>query len=199
MLVEISRLAALPDGELVAQWSARSLEAASARHPGHAAAANRAPSRSAYAATRRAPRKPEDRIVQLLLMQASWWDRLTAEDHELLHSLASPHGELVGWLESDLNEHGPRPWAALRAALGADASLQTTAANWGDEVDDGEADFSDLRRLIDGRLLEALEAQQRLLADSVATNAAAREAYQRLFVRMRQLKKRIDPGAESLR
>ena len=38
-----------------------------------------------------------------------------------------------------------------------------------------------------------------MLADSVATNAAAREAYQRLFVRMRQLKKRLDPGAESLR
>ena len=199
MLVEISRLAALPDGELVAQWSARSLETAPARRPGHVAAANRAPQRSAYAATRRAPRKPEDRIVQLLLMQASWWDRLTAEDHELLHGLASPHGELVGWLESDLNEHGPRPWAALRAALGADASLQTTVANWGDEADDGEADFSDLRRLIDGRLLEALEEQQRMLADSVATNAAAREAYQRLFVRMRQLKKRLDPGAESLR
>lgn len=194
ILVEIARLAALPDGELVAQWATGTIEPARARQPGPAAAVGRPPARSAYAATRRAPRKPEDRIVQLLLMQASWWDRLTAEDHELLHGLAAPHGELVGWLESDLTEHGPRPWAALRAALGSDARLQTTVANWADDIDDGDAEFSDLRRLLDGRLLEALAAQQRLLADTVATDPVARENYQRMFERMRQLKQRLEPG-----
>ena len=199
VLVEIARAAALPDGELVAQWSTRSIDAAAPRHQAHSTVATRTPPRSAYAATRRAPRKPEDRIVQLLLMQATWWDRLTAEDHELLHGLAAPHGELVGWLESDLNEHGPRPWAALRAALGADERLQSTVANWADDVDDGQADFSDLRRLLDGRLLDALAEQQRVLADTAATDPAARVAYQQLFERMRRLKQGLDPGVESLR
>ena len=198
MLAEISRQAALPDGELMAQWSIRSSETAPAKYPGHAPASHGAPARSSYAATRRAPRRPEDRIVQLLLMQASWWDRLTAEDHDLLHGMTAPHRELVGWLESDLTEHGPRPWAALRAALAADAGLQATVADWVDEVDENEADFSDLRRLLDGRLLEALGAQQRLLAGTAATDPAAREAYQRLFDRMRQLKQRLGPGVGSL-
>ena len=198
MLAEISRQAALPDGELVAQWSTRSSDIAPTKYQGHVPASNRTPSRSSYTATRHAPRRPEDRIVQLLLMQASWWDRLTAEDHELLHGLAAPHGELVGWLESDLTEHGPRPWAALRAALAADAGLQAAVNDWVDEVDESEADFSDLRRLLDGRLLEALAVQQRLLAGTAATDPAAREAYQRLFDRMRQLKQRLGPGVGSL-
>lgn len=199
MVAEISRLAVLPEGELLAQWSTRPIDSASAKSHGYAARPNRAPMRSAFAATRRAPRKPEDRIVQLLLMQAAWWDRLTTEDRELLHGLAPPHGQLVGWLETDLTEYGPRPWAALRAALGADAQLQAVVADWVDEVDDGEADFSDLRRLLDGRLLESLAARQRLLVDSVATDPAAKATYQRLFERMRQLKQRLDPGVESLR
>ena len=79
---------------------------------------HRPPAGAGFAATRRAPRRPEDRIVSLLLLQAVWWDRLTAEDHELLHALPAPHGDLLAWLERDIVEHGPRPWAAMRTALG---------------------------------------------------------------------------------
>jgi DNA primase len=195
MLAEFNRLAGLSEGELQGQWTA-----APAPAPGEAIsrdAARRAVVRGRYAATRRAPRRPEDRIVQLLLMRASWWDRLTAEDQDLLHALPAPHGEMIAWLESDLMEHGARPWAALRAALGANEPLQAAVAHWADDHDDGEPDFSDLRRLLDGRLLEALGAQQRALADTAASDPAAREVFQRLFERMRQLKQRLGPGAES--
>jgi DNA primase len=195
MLTELTRLAGLPDGELQGQWTAAAAAPAAARsrpEPGRIP-----PSRAGYAATRRAPRRPEDRIVQLLLMQAAWWDRLSAEDHELLHALPPPLGALVAWLESDLMEHGPRPWASLRAALGGNESLQAVVAQWGDDRDDGEADFADLRRLLDGRMLESLGAQQRALAESVATDPVARETFQRLFERMRQLKQRLGPGAET--
>jgi DNA primase len=195
MLTELSRTAGLPEGELQGQWTA-----APAPVPGTAPtreAGRRAAARSGYAATRRAPRRPEDRIVQLLLMQAAWWDRLTAEDHDLLHALPAPLGELIAWLERDLMEHGARPWAALRAALGANEPLRTAVAQWADDRDDSEADFADLRRLLDGRLLESLGAQQRALAETVANDPAAREAFQRLFERMRQLKQRLGPGAEA--
>jgi len=195
MLTELNRLAELPEGELVGQWTQ-----ASAGGTGIASSRNE-PRRSSamanYAATRRAPRRPEDRIVQLLLMQGSWWDRLTAEDHELLHGLPPPHGELIAWLESDLTEHGVRPWAALRAALGSNEPLQAVMAQWADDRDDIDADFTDLRRLIDGRLLDILGAQQRALGDSVATDPAARQAFQRLFERMRLLKQRLGPAASS--
>ena len=192
MLSELTRLAGLPEGELQGQWTA----APAAQ--GNAPFKPRPSTRSAYAASRRAPRRPEDRIVQILLMQATWWDQLTVEDHELLHALPTPHGELIAWLESDLMEHGARPWAALRAALGEHEALQATVAQWGDDAQDDETDFGDLRRLLDGRLLEMLGSQQRALADTVASDPAARVTFQRLFERMRQLKQRLGPGAESV-
>jgi DNA primase len=195
MLSELTRLAGLPEGELQGQWvkpASSPTAAAPRRDPGRKPVPH-----GGFAATRRAPRRPEDRIVQLLLMQAAWWDRLTVEDHELLHALPSPHGKLIAWLESDLMEHGARPWAALRAALGEHELLHAAVTTWGDDGDDSEAVFSDLRRLLDGRLLEQLKAQQRALADSVATDPVAREAFQRLFKRMQDLTHRLGPGAEA--
>ena len=197
MLTELTRLAALPEGELQAQWQPT---AAVGSAPGGAfrVGARRRPSAiGSHAASRRAPRRPEDRIVQSLLMQAAWWDRLTVEDHELLHALPAPHGELIAWLESDLMEHGARPWAALRAALGGNEHLQAAVAHWADDQDDSEADFAGLRRLLDGRLLESLGAQQRALADSVSSDPQARASFQRLFERMRLLKRRLGPGADA--
>jgi DNA primase len=195
MLTELTRLAGLPEGELHGQWTTPASATAGSTHR-RDAGRRPAPQRG-FAATRRAPRRPEDRIVQLLLMQAAWWDRLTVEDHELLHALPAPHGELIAWLESELMEHGARPWAALRAALGEHELLHAAVATWGDDGDDSEAAFSDLRRLLDGRLLEQLKAQQRALADTVATDPVAREAFQRLFRRMQDLTHRLGPGAEA--
>jgi DNA primase len=74
MLAELAKAATLPEAEIAAQWQA-----------GPKAAAGE-------------PRRPEDRIVHLLLTQPAWWDQLTAEDHELLHALPPPHGELLAWL-----------------------------------------------------------------------------------------------------
>ncbi len=193
MLTELNRLAGLPEGELQGQWAAAA--STSSRAPYRADPSRSPASRAGYAATRRAPRRPEDRILQLLLMQAPWWDRLTVEDHELLHALPAPYDQLIGWLERDLMEHGPRPWAALRAALAEHETLQAMIVKWGDDGGDSEADFNDLRRLLDGRLLESLKAQQRTLADAVATDPVARETFQRLFRRMQDLTQRLGPGA----
>ncbi|MES2957707.1 MAG: DNA primase [Pseudomonadota bacterium] len=188
MLSELTRLAGLPEGELQGQWTT------SPAAQGLAPFKPRQNARSAYAASRRAPRRPEDRIVQMLFMQATWWDQLTVEDHELLHALPSPHGELIAWLERDVMEHGARTWAALRAALGEHEALQATVAQWGNDAEDDEIDFGDLRRLLDGRLLELLNAQQRTLEASVMTDPAALEQFRRLFERTKRLKQRLGPG-----
>ena len=195
MLSELTRLAGLPEGELQGQWLAATAAPAGTRY--RPEAARRAVAKAGYAATRRAPRRPEDRIVQMLLLQATWWDQLSVEDHELLHALPAPHGPLIAWLESDLMEHGARPWAALNAALGEREDLQATVAQWPPDLEDSEAGFGDLRRLLDGRLLEALGKQQRELADSAATDPAARVTFQRLFERMRLLKQRLGPGGDA--
>ncbi len=188
MLGELNKSAALPEGELATLWvPASAPKAAEGRSaPRHARPA------SAFAASRRAPRKPEDRIVHLLLMQPAWWDQLTAEDHELLHALPAPHGELVAWLERDIVEHGPRPWAAIRTALAAEEGV--AAAHSALRLDDNEefeAAASDLRLLLDGRLLEAVKARQRELATVVATDPQALVEFRQTQERVRQLTQRM--------
>ena len=186
MLAEFNKAAGLTEGELAEQWRAAAVVAERARP-------SVPPSRPrGFAATRRAPRKPEDRITQMLLTQPAWWDQLTADDHELLHALASPHGELLAWLERDIVEHGARPWAAIRAALVADEALAPAlAALRIDDLDEFDTRPADLRLLLDGRLLEALESRLRVLAPMAASDASAQAEFRQAFERARQLRDRI--------
>jgi DNA primase len=190
MLAEINRSAGLPDGELAQSWSAVPAASRAAPRPPRAV--------GAFAASRRAPRKPEDRIVQLLLMQPAWWDSLTAEDHELLHALPGAHGALVAWLERDIVEHGARPWAAVRTALADDeATVQALAVLRLDESDDFEASPADLRLLLDDRLVEAIKAHQRSLETALAGNdAAAIGEYRKAQARLTELKQRMAAARE---
>ncbi len=64
-----------------------------------------------------APASREDRVLRLLLTEPACWDRLDDAQHALLCSLPAPHGPLLSWLESQIQEHGPQPWAALREGL----------------------------------------------------------------------------------
>ena len=186
MLAEFNKAAGLTEGELAEQWRAAAVVAERARP-------SVPPSRPrGFAATRRAPRKPEDRITQMLLTQPAWWDQLTADDHELLHALASPHGELLAWLERDIVEHGARPWAAIRAALVADEALAPAlAALRIDDLDEFDTRPADLRLLLDGRLLEALESRLRVLAPMAASDASVQAEFRQAFERVRQLRDRI--------
>jgi DNA primase len=190
MLAELARTAQLDEQALAAQFA----PAPQTRSEAPAAGApQRQRALSRLAATRRSPRKPEERITRLLLIQPDWWEKLNAEDVELLHHFAAPQGPLLAWLERDLTEHGARPWAAIRAALTdvpelADALQHVLPAN---DADDFDASFDDLRVLLDGRLLESLEAQQRALAPRVAADAAAKSEFAALHKRTLALKQQI--------
>jgi DNA primase len=136
--------------------------------------------------------------VHLLLTQPAWWDQLTAEDHELLHALPPPHGELLAWLERDIVEHGPRPWAAVRTALAAqDQVAAALAALKLDDSEDYDAGPTDLRLLLDGRLLDALEARQRDLVLAAASDPQARAEYQASLGRAQQLRARISAARQA--
>jgi DNA primase len=196
MRSEIAKVATMPDGDLVQLWSLGGPSEPSAA-PLSVATARRGTRASfgGIAASRRAPRSPIDRVLHLLLTQPAWWDLLTAEDHELLHALGPPHGELVAWLERDVVEHGPRPWAAVRTALQADAALSEALARLRlGEGEDFDASPADLRVLLDGQMLARLEAQQRDLADRYAADPLAAVEYRRVQDRIVQLRQRIDEG-----
>jgi DNA primase len=89
------------DGNREGGWRRKGESAAAPRRPGG----------------RMRPASRSDRAVGLLLANAGAWDHLSAEDQALLAHLPEPHGPLLAWLESQLHEHGPLPWAALREAL----------------------------------------------------------------------------------
>ncbi|MBP8088013.1 MAG: DNA primase, partial [Polaromonas sp.] len=58
------------------------------------------------------PASREDRVLRALLTEPQAWDKLSPDEHALLSGLPAPHGPLFVWLEGQLHEHGPQPWAA---------------------------------------------------------------------------------------
>jgi DNA primase len=187
MLAELNKSATLPDGELASLW-APSRGAQDARRGTRPSVATS----SAFAATRRAPRSPEDRIVQLLLSHARWWDDLTAEDHDLLHALDAPHGPLLAWLERDIVEHGPRPWAAVRTMLEADGDFASWIAQSGaDLADSFDATPGELRVLLDRLHLAVLNERLRALTSQGAPDAGRLQEIQTLDQRRSALRRRI--------
>lgn len=96
-------------------------------------------------AGRRAPAAPADVALRLLLRHSDWWERLDADDQQLLHGLVGSHGPVVAWLERQLDEHGAMTWAALEAAI-AGQPWQDEAKGWVDAADpDEQQSFDDLR------------------------------------------------------
>jgi DNA primase len=184
LLAELARRGALPLEELTALWHAHAPARSAPRREAPAAAPGvdlpapgfHRPRPAARRGGRVAPRQREDRVLQLLLAHAEWWDQLSPQAHDLLHTLPAPHGALVAWLERELHEHGPRPWAALRVALEQDplAELARDALP-GDEP--GEETLADLERLVDALHLKEVQAELEALAENLPADAAAREQH----------------------
>jgi DNA primase len=61
------------------------------------------------------PASRADHATRILLGQSQLWETLSGEDHAMLCELPEPHGALFVWLETQLHEHGPLTWSALRA------------------------------------------------------------------------------------
>jgi DNA primase len=121
------------------------------------------------------PKRPEDRVVQLLFGQPGWWEQLSHAEHDLLHGLPAPHGPAIAWLERDIAEHGPRPWAVLRQALGIDEVLPPESRALADGDADPDATEDDLHSTV-GRLLlgELNRRLEQLAADPELDLAAYR-------------------------
>lgn len=83
------------------------------------------PQDETFGLPRRMPAAPADHAVRLLLLNSAWWERLSPDDHQLLHELPAPHGELVAWLERFLVHHGPSAWSVVEASLAEDGLAET--------------------------------------------------------------------------
>jgi DNA primase len=138
LLPELARQGQLDAADLAALWGGA---AAPARVP---QAPLRPPLRRPG---RKAPAGLADLALRLLLRHADWWERLSGEDHALLHELGGTHGEVMAWLERQLTEHGPQTWAALDEAL-ADEPWADTARGWVNAAIAEEQGFDDLQQVL---------------------------------------------------
>jgi DNA primase len=128
-------------------------------------------------AGRRPPAASADLAVRLLLRHSDWWERLAADDHDLLHALGGSHGAVIAWLEGQLVEHGPQTWSALEAAM-AGQDWQAEAKAWVEAAaPEEEQCFEDLHRVVQRLLVDQLNAQAQALA---ATAADDRDDLERL-------------------
>jgi DNA primase len=141
--------------------------------------------------SRRSGGSRADRAVGLLLANAEAWDSLSADDHAMLARLPAPHGPVFAWLEAQLHEHGPQPWAALREALRGNEHESFVCA----EVEqatmgaDSGLELAELADVMDRLRADALEALAGLLAARVQQgDTSAYEEYKRVIERIKALK-----------
>ncbi len=160
------------------------------------------------AAGRALPASRADHAVRLLLTNMAAWDSLSAEDHTLLCGLPHPHGALLTWLETQLHEHGPQPWSALREGLrdlptealaqrlmaGPDSMArpaQDPARAQDDAALAAAAEAAEaqqeLRALVDLMLIDDLKARETEALEAARTDPLALQRYRALHERRRQL------------
>ncbi|MBK6470035.1 MAG: DNA primase [Betaproteobacteria bacterium] len=180
LLPELARTAMLDLADLNALWGAA---AAPQQRPISRSAqpSLQAPLRRAG---RRAPAASADLALRLLLRHSDWWERLSTEDHELLHGLGGAHGDAVAWLERQLTEHGPQTWAALDQALSDEAWHDRARAWISGAAPDEEQGFGDLQRVLQRLWVARLEEEVATLIEEGHTD---REALDRIGALRRRI------------
>ena len=132
----------------------------------------------------------EDALLTRLLANAAAWDSLSADDHAMLAHLPAPHGPVFAWLEAQLHEHGPQPWAALREGLRGEAFEAYVCA----EVEqatiaaDSASELEELAGVMDLLRRDDLMRQSQALSLQAATDPEARERLREVNERIKALK-----------
>ena len=126
------------------------------------------------------PASREDRVLRLLLTDPQIWDRLSTEEHILLGALPAPHGPLFAWLESQLHEHGPQPWAALREGLRGHAHEAHATAQISQIPEGIEGDWTEVRSILDQLLKLDRQREMKELATRAAGDPQAMARYREL-------------------
>ena len=212
LLSELAKRAQLPEAELMKLWQAgggAAGEASSTEEPARSERAaqsakpvkrewkkdwkpgpwkgRREPDDPTQGTPRHQPQAPSDHALRMLLLESGWWERLSAEDHQLLHELPGAHGELVQWLERFLVNHGPAPWSVLEAALAEDGLIDSARRFVIGMHAAEEARYEDLQDLLRRLLVTQLEGEAKVLA---ASNPQGENLahFKQLLDRIRRLK-----------
>ncbi len=172
LLAEIATLAQLEVAKLSSLWGQQPATAAPWSRPRRTEGAPR-PVRPG----RTLPPGRGDRALQIVLSDPGAWETLSHDDHQLLCELAPPHGPLFSWLDSQVHDHGPQPWQALKDALQGHEHEAFAAGQVDKVLPDIENDLQELRQIL------ALERDRRNSEEMKELSARAQadpQAYERL-------------------
>ncbi|MFM8901687.1 MAG: DNA primase [Burkholderiales bacterium] len=188
LLPDLAAQGGLSVGDLTSLWLAGSPTSSTALESRGSTTASSA-SVQAYRrpikrpSVRQAPASPATRALRMLLLNSAWWDMLNADDHELLHQLAAPHGAVFAWFERQIAEHGPQPWAVLEHGL-IEHGLQDEASPWVNESALADTmTLNELRQLIDGMWIKRFAEEQVQLIAMAATDPSALQRWRELDVK----------------
>ena len=126
------------------------------------------------------PASREDRVLRLVLTEPQSWDKLSSEEHHLLCALPAPHGALFAWLESQIHDHGPQPWAALREGLRGHPHEAHAVAQLSQIPEGIEGDWNEVRSILDQLLKLNRQHEMKDLAARAATDPLAMQRYKEL-------------------
>ena len=145
------------------------------------------------------PASRADHAARLLLGNMVVWDSLSGEDHVMLCEQNAPHGPLFAWLETQLHEHGPQPWGALREGLrGHECEELALKLMSGPEIH-GDADEDspkELRQLLDRMLIERINIQQIEAINASKADPGALQRYRELQARKVELEALARAGSK---
>ena len=137
------------------------------------------------------PASRADHAARLLLTNSQIWNTLTSEDHSMLCELPAPHGLLFAWLDNQVHEYGPQPWAALREGLRGketeEMALKLMSATDSEAQADATGSDAELRGLIDLMLNDWLMPQETAALLASKTDPVMRQRYYDINARRRQL------------
>lgn len=119
------------------------------------------------------PSAPADNVLRLLLAHAEWWVLINAEDHQLLHELPAPYGDVFTWLERHLENHGVEAWNALRHALTEQHFAWVAERVMSSMAASSEAPFDDLRQALNQLWRDELGRQKDELIQRAASDPTA--------------------------
>ena len=132
------------------------------------------------------PASREDRVLRMLLTEPQSWDKLGIQEQHLLCALPAPHGALFTWLESQLHDHGPQPWAALREGLRGH-TYESHAVMQLSQIPEGiEGDWVEVRSILDQLLKLKTQQEMKELALRAGTDPAALQRYKELSSRQQK-------------
>jgi DNA primase len=205
LLGEIAALVQLAPREMTDLWmpgearqaspggdrGARGQTSGKGRYPGYESRPRAAAGGGGYAPGRARPASRADHAARILLGHTQGWEGLSAEDHAMLCELPAPHGPLFVWLENQLHDHGPQPWAAMREGLrdhpSEELAVRLMASPDMASADEAQATQDELRSLLRLMLADHLMAQENLALQAMVSDPGAEQRYRDLQARRKAL------------